>query len=92
MKLKATFENKFKQRQQSVESMPGFQAFRLLRPKQGKHLYRHDAMGFRSRLLKTGKTRINLNKAHQDSSDVKLPAYFLDRPFVNSYHMVEFEE
>ncbi|GAA0438234.1 hypothetical protein GCM10008983_13940 [Lentibacillus halophilus] len=85
---KPTFEDAFKQRQQSVESMPGFQAFRLLRPKQG-NTYVVMTQWTSESDYDNWKNSDAFKQAHKHGSDAKPPAYFLDQPFVTSYHMIE---
>ncbi|SFA81692.1 Heme-degrading monooxygenase HmoA [Lentibacillus halodurans] len=87
---KATFEDKFKQRQQNVESMPGFQAFRLLRPKKG-NTYIVMTQWASKADFENWKKSDQFKQAHQGGGDVKPPAYFLDRPFVTSYHMIDMD-
>ncbi|TMN23041.1 antibiotic biosynthesis monooxygenase family protein [Lentibacillus cibarius] len=86
---KATFEDKFKQRQQDVETMPGFQAFRLLRPKNG-NTYVVLTQWASENDFENWKNSNQFKQAHK-GGDAKPPAYFLDRPFITSYHMVEVE-
>ncbi|MFD1360998.1 antibiotic biosynthesis monooxygenase family protein [Lentibacillus salinarum] len=88
---KPIFEDKFKQRKQGVESMPGFQAFRLLRPKKGD-TYVVMTQWASEADFDNWKHSDQFKQAHKDGSDVKPPAYFLDRPFVTSYHMIEMDD
>lgn len=88
---KALFEDKFKHRGQNVESMPGFQAFRLLRPKKG-NTYVVMTQWSSKADFENWKNSDQFKQAHKNGSDVKPPAYFLDRPFVASYHMIQLDE
>ncbi len=85
---KATFEDKFKQRQQSVENMKGFQAFRLLRPNKG-NTYVVMTQWASEDDYENWKNSDQFKQAHKDGADTKPPAYFLDQPFVTNYHMIE---
>lgn len=87
---KAIFEDKFKQRRGNVESAPGFQAFRLLRPKKGNTYVAMTQWASESD-FDNWKNSDEFKQAHKDGGDVKPPAYFLDRPFVTNYHMVDME-
>ncbi|GAB4073921.1 heme-degrading oxygenase HmoB [Barrientosiimonas marina] len=88
---KALFEDKFKQRQQMVESEPGFQCFRLLRPKKG-NTYIVMTQWASEADFNNWKNSDQFKQAHKEGSDVKPPAYFLERPFLTSYHMIEENE
>ncbi|RYG72845.1 antibiotic biosynthesis monooxygenase [Lentibacillus lipolyticus] len=85
---KATFEDKFKQRQQNVESMKGFQAFRLLRPTNGNTYVVMTQWASESD-YDNWKNSDQFKQAHKGGADAKPPAYFLDQPFVTSYYMIE---
>lgn len=88
---KATFEDKFKQRQQNVDAMPGFQALRLLRPKKG-NTYVVMTQWASEADFENWKNSDEFKKAHKEGNNAKPPAYFLDRPFVTSYRMIDVEE
>src|SRR5699024_9547160 len=85
------FEDKFKQSKQNVESMPGFQAFRLLRPKKGNTYVVMTQWGSEAD-FENWKNSNQFKQAHKDGGDVKPPAYFLDRPFVTKYQMIDMDE
>lgn len=84
------FEDRFKQRQNEVDSMPGFQAFRLLRPTTG-NTYVVFTQWASEQDFKAWKNSEQFTKAHKGQG-TKPPAYFADRPFITSYHMIDPEE
>lgn len=86
----AVFEDRFKQRQQNVESMPGFQAFRLLRPKKG-NTYVVLTQWASEDDFENWKNSDQFKKAHKDGG-TKPPAYFADRPFITSYQMINLDD
>ncbi|MFC2949974.1 antibiotic biosynthesis monooxygenase family protein [Virgibacillus sediminis] len=85
-----SFEQRFKQRQHGVDSMPGFQAFRFLRPLTGK-TYVVMTQWRSKEDFENWKNSDQFKEAHK-SQDSKPPAYFADRPFITSYHMKKDEE
>ncbi|WP_163971322.1 antibiotic biosynthesis monooxygenase family protein [Oceanobacillus halotolerans] len=87
---KPVFEDRFKKRQQDVDGMPGFQAFRLLKPTKG-NTYVVFTQWESEKDFKNWKNSAAFQQAHQDQG-TKPPAYFADRPFVTKYHMVDQEE
>jgi heme oxygenase (mycobilin-producing) len=79
------FEDNFKKRQQAIGKQEGFQAFRLLKPTKGNTYIvftQWDSMDS----FEQWKDSEGFQKAHVDT---KPSAYFADRPFVNTYHMIE---
>lgn len=84
----AVFEDRFKQRSSSIESTPGFQAFRLLRPLEG-NTYVVLTQWATIEDFDNWKNSEAFKKQHQHGGDTKPPAYFADRPFITSYNMVE---
>ncbi|MFC4559169.1 antibiotic biosynthesis monooxygenase family protein [Virgibacillus kekensis] len=84
------FEDRFKKRQQNVDTMPGFQAFRLLRPKKG-NTYVVLTQWASEKDFENWKNSDQFSKAHKDGG-TKPPAYFADRPFVTTYRMVNPED
>ncbi|MFD1037680.1 antibiotic biosynthesis monooxygenase family protein [Virgibacillus byunsanensis] len=84
---KAMFESKFKQREKEVDGMPGFQAFRLLRPKKG-NTYVVLTQWRTEGDFDNWKNSKKFKETHKNQ-DTKPPAYFADRPFVTSYHMFD---
>lgn len=83
------FEERFKQRQHAVETMPGFQAFRLLKPKKGL-AYIVLTQWKREAYFNEWRESKAFEKAHNKQS-VKQPAYFADRPFLKTYTMIKEE-
>src|SRR5690625_2547915 len=81
------FEDRFKQRQNDVDSMPGCQAFRLLRPTEG-NTYVVFTQWAREQDFKNWKSSDQFTKSHK-GQHTKPPAYFADRPFISSYHMID---
>ncbi|SHG73422.1 antibiotic biosynthesis monooxygenase family protein [Ornithinibacillus halophilus] len=84
------FEDRFKQRGKEVDKMPGFQAFRLLKPDNGNTYVVFTQWKSESD-FDNWKNSANFQKAHKDSG-TKPPAYFADRPFVTTYHMMREDE
>lgn len=84
------FEERFKKRQHAVDAMPGFQAFRLLKPHKG-NTYIVFTQWRRKVDYENWKNSEQFSEAHKKSS-VKPPAYFADRPFLMSYHMYNSDE
>lgn len=87
---KPVFEDRFKQRQNDVNSMPGFRAFRLLKPIKGDTYVVFTQWETEQDFL-NWKNSEQFNKSHKDQIS-KPPAYFVDRPFVTSYSMVKKEK
>lgn len=83
------FEERFKHRQHTVETMPGFQAFRLLKPKKGL-AYIVLTQWKREAFFNEWRESKAFEKAHNKQS-VKQPAYFADRPFLKTYTMIKEE-
>lgn len=84
------FENHFKERQGRIDSMPGFQAFRLLRPTKG-NVYVVLTQWASKQDFERWKNSDDFAKSHKDQV-VKPPAYFADRPFVTQYMMIKEDE
>lgn len=87
---RAPFEDRFKNRKNAVEDMPGFQAFRFLRPKKG-NTYVVMTQWKTVSDFENWKDSEQFKQAHKKQS-TKPPAYFADRPFITSYHMYIEEE
>jgi len=87
---KAPFEDRFKNRKNAVDNMPGFQAFRFLRPKKG-NTYVVMTQWRSVSDFENWKESEQFKKAHKDQA-AKPPAYFADRPFITAYQMLEEEE
>ena len=87
---KPVFEQGFQRRQHAVESMPGFHAYRLLKPLKG-NTYVVLTQWAREKDYNAWKNSEEFSKAHQASS-VKQPAYFLEQPFASTYSMYDPEK
>jgi len=83
---KPVFEDAFKKQQDAVESMPGFQAFRLLRPQKG-NTYVVFTQWESEIYFKHWKDSDEFKQAHAEQATMS-PAYFAERPFINKYYMV----
>lgn len=84
------FENHFKEGQGNVDAMPGFQAFRLLRPTSG-NVYVVLTQWATKQDFDHWKNSDDFAKAHKNQA-VKPPAYFANKPFVTSYMMIKEDE
>lgn len=83
------FEERFKQRSSAIDSTPGFQAFRLLRPQKGNTYIVFTQWATIDDFDKW-KNSDAFKKQHQQSqNETKPPAYFADRPFITTYNMVD---
>ncbi|MBY7143053.1 antibiotic biosynthesis monooxygenase [Virgibacillus sp. NKC19-3] len=87
---KAIFEDRFKNRQNVADKMPGFQAFRFLRPMKG-NTYVVLTQWKSEKDFENWKNSEAFKKAHQGQAS-KPPAYFPNKPFITTYHMHEPEE
>lgn len=87
---KAIFEERFKNRQNVADKMPGFQAFRFLRPTKG-NTYVVLTQWRSVEDFENWKNSEAFKKAHQGQG-TKPPAYFPDKPFITTYHMLDPEE
>lgn len=87
---KAVFEDQFKTRQKNMEKVPGFQAFRLLKPKKG-NTYVVFTQWASEKHYEDWKSSAHFQNQHKDMV-TKPPAYFADRPFVTSYGMIRRDE
>ncbi|OZU87939.1 antibiotic biosynthesis monooxygenase [Virgibacillus indicus] len=87
---RAPFEDRFKQRENEMDMMPGFQAFRLLRPLKG-NTYVVFTQWASIQDFENWKNSEHFKKAHKGQA-TKPPAYAADRPFLTEYHMLKKEE
>ncbi|HLT57089.1 MAG TPA: antibiotic biosynthesis monooxygenase [Bacillota bacterium] len=87
---KPVFEDNFKKRRQEVDQMPGFLAFRLLRPLKG-NTYIVMTQWATETDFENWKKSSAFQKAH-DKQAVKQPAYFAERPFATAYWMYKEKE
>ncbi|MFD2042751.1 antibiotic biosynthesis monooxygenase family protein [Ornithinibacillus salinisoli] len=79
------FEDRFKNRKHEIDNMPGFQAFRLLKPMTG-NVYVVLTQWKSETDYDNWKNSDSFKKSH-DESPTKPPAYFADRPFLTTYYM-----
>lgn len=82
---KHILEDNFKKRNNNVDKMPGFQAFRFLKPLKG-NTYVVLTQWRSADDFNNWKESEQFKEAHKDQA-IKKPAYFADRPFTASYHM-----
>lgn len=87
---KPVFVDRFRQRQDNINAMPGFQAFRLLEPLKG-NTYVIVTQWASKGHFENWRDSDEFTKSHHNSA-VKPPAYFAKRPFVSTYKMVDEEE
>ena len=90
---KPVFIDRFKRRQDDIEHMPGFQAFRLLEPVKG-NTYIIFTQWASKKYFEKWRESDEFAKSHHNQA-VKPPAYFAKRPFISTYKMVDeddFEE
>ncbi|WP_229683120.1 antibiotic biosynthesis monooxygenase family protein [Virgibacillus oceani] len=83
----AAFEDRFKQRAGEIDKMPGFQAFRLLKPKKG-NTYVVFTQWASETDFESWKNSDTFQKQHQHGP-TKPPAFFADKPFVTTYTMID---
>jgi len=78
------FEEQIRQQQLKIKQIPGFYAFRLLKPRRG-----HDYV-----VLSQWESSTHFDQWEKNKQEilVKQPAYFASRPFSASYSMVNFDE
>lgn len=84
------FEDRFKKRKQSVEAMPGFYAFRLLRPVRGE-TYVVLTQWASAKDFENWKESDVFSEAHKKEA-VKPSSYFFKNSYVSTYSMYEEEE
>lgn len=84
------FEDRFRKRKQSVETMPGFQAFRLLRPIKGDTYVVLTQWASNNDFEKWKKSDV-FSEAHKNEA-VKSSSYLFKSSYVASYTMYEEEE
>ncbi|MDY0406223.1 antibiotic biosynthesis monooxygenase [Virgibacillus sp. 179-BFC.A HS] len=81
------FEEQFRNRLKTIDNTPGFKAFRLLKPLKG-HTYIVFTQWGSEKDFEDWKASPQFKAAH-DKHAIKTPAYFADRPFLSTYHMVK---
>lgn len=82
-------EERFKQRKSGLDHMPGFQAFRLLRPRKG-NTYVVVTQWASEHDFENWKNSSTFKKQHQNQA-AKPPAYVAAKPFITTYQMVKQE-
>ncbi|WP_067729785.1 antibiotic biosynthesis monooxygenase family protein [Oceanobacillus damuensis] len=82
---KPGFEHRFKNRRNTVETMPGFQAFRLLKPLQGNTYVVFTQWGSVAD-FDNWKDSEQFKEAHKNQQ-AKQPAYTNERPFLTTCNM-----
>ncbi|HLQ97238.1 MAG TPA: antibiotic biosynthesis monooxygenase [Candidatus Dormibacteraeota bacterium] len=87
---KPVFIDRFKQRQDDINQMPGFQAFRLLEPVKGNTYIIFTQWASEEHFEKWQESD-EFAKSHHNQA-VKPPAYFAKRPFISAYRMVDEED
>ncbi|MEN1970244.1 antibiotic biosynthesis monooxygenase [Lentibacillus sp. N15] len=80
-------EERFKQRKSGLANMPGFQAFRLLRPRKG-NTYVVVTQWASEDDFKNWKQSSTFKKQHQNQA-AKPPAYVAAKPFITTYQMIK---
>jgi len=84
------FIDRFRKNQPKVESVPGFQAFRLLKPVKG-HVFVVLTQWTSENDFKIWQESDAFAQSH-DSSSIKPQAYMPDKPYLTSYSMHEEED
>ncbi|RDW18224.1 antibiotic biosynthesis monooxygenase [Oceanobacillus arenosus] len=79
------FEYRFKNRKNAADAMPGFTAFRLLRPIKG-NTYVVLTQWHSSKDFSNWKNSEQFKQAHKNQA-AKPSAYFPERPFITEYQM-----
>lgn len=87
---KPVFLDRFRQRQDNISKMPGFQAFRLLEPFKGDTYVIFTQWASKEH-FENWRESDEFAKSHHNSA-VKPPAYFAKRPFISTYRMVDEED
>lgn len=84
------FEDQFKKRKNTVDTMPGFQAFRFLKPTRGNtYIVLTQWASFAD--FENWKNSKEFADAHK-AQVAKQPAHFSEKPFISKYHMYEEDE
>ncbi|GAQ19625.1 heme-degrading monooxygenase HmoB [Oceanobacillus picturae] len=83
----ASFEARFKKRGNDVDMMPGFQAFRFLKPRKG-HTYVVFTQWQSEQDFENWKNSEQFKQSHNGQA-TKPPAYYADKPFITTYHMFD---
>ncbi len=84
------FENRFINRQHAVETMPGFQGFRLLKPKRG-NTYVVLTQWASMKDFDSWKSSASFAEAHKKQT-TKPPAHFSEKPYAATYTMYTEED
>ncbi len=86
----ASFEARFKEREHDVDMMPGFQAFRFLKPRKG-NTYVVFTQWQSVQDFENWKNSEQFKKSHKGPA-TKPPAHYADKPFITTYHMFDEKE
>lgn len=83
------FEDRFRNRSRKIEVMPGFVAFRLLKPLKG-NTYVVLTQWEKRKDYELWTESEQFKQAHDNK--MRKPAYYGDRPFVHTYYLIEEED
>lgn len=83
------FEDRFRNRSRKIEVMPGFVAFRLLKPLKG-NTYVVFTQWEKKKDYELWKESTQFQQAHDNK--MRKPVYFGDRPFLHTYYLIEEED
>lgn len=83
------FEYQFKNRKTEIETMPGFQAFRFLKPTRG-HIYIVLTQWAAPEDFEHWRSTPQFAEAHKNLI-AKRPVHFSERPFLTTYNMYDEE-
>lgn len=83
---KPVFEDRFRNRSRKIEKMPGFVAFRLLKPLKG-NTYVVLTQWESKKDYELWTESEQFKKAHDNR--MRKPAYFGDRPFLHTYNLID---
>lgn len=83
------FEDRFRNRSRKIEVMPGFVAFRLLKPLRG-NTYIVFTQWQKKKDYDLWTESEQFKQAHDNK--MRKPAYYGDRPFLHTYYLIDEEE
>ncbi|WP_404458719.1 antibiotic biosynthesis monooxygenase family protein [Oceanobacillus kapialis] len=83
----ATFEKRFMQGENNIDMMPGFHAYRFLKPLNG-NTYVVFTQWRSAQDFENWKNSEHFKQSHKGQS-TKPPAYYADKPFTTAYHMFD---
>lgn len=82
----ASFEGRFKQNQNEIQTTPGFIGFRLLKPDKGNTYIAYTQWQSQQDFT-NWKNSAQFKNSHQNNQTTP-PAYFADKPFITTYEMI----